>query len=264
MLFHVALATRTAYASLSSALGRLDRERKWKFEAMTGTAHGQIAGIISNYDFAPFRKIVDVSGGHGHLLHAVLSATPQSTGVLLDLPDAIKCAADTESRRLKIQAGDFFKDALPVCDTYIIMQVIHDWDDEEAGQILRAIREAAPRHAKLLLIEEVLGPAEADLSLKGPLQSTRELEPAMICLADAACSSTTTRAAQSTTEAAERTPENDIYLRDAAIAFDKLGNSAEGLPLCRTVRQAQTGRGLQSLHFREAVFTGWPQDRCHS
>lgn len=55
-----------------------------------------------------------------------------------------------------MQAGDFFKSALPVCDAYLLMQVIHDWADPEARNILEAVRRAAPAHAKLLVIETLL------------------------------------------------------------------------------------------------------------
>jgi len=65
----------------------------------------------------------------------------------------IEEAAGIASERLTLQTGDFFKDALPVCDAYLLMEVIHDWADKEAVAILKAIRRAAPSHAKLLLLE---------------------------------------------------------------------------------------------------------------
>lgn len=123
-------------------------------EAMTGKAHGQIAGILAGYDFSPFQTIGDIGGGRGHLLKAVLAAAPHATGVLFDQPHVVNDAAAPP--RLKLQGGDFFKDTLPVCDAYLIMQVIHDWNDEESVQILNAIRRSAPAHAKLLLIEAIL------------------------------------------------------------------------------------------------------------
>jgi hypothetical protein len=57
---------------------------------------------------------------------------------------------------LSLQAGDFFKDALPVSDACLIMQVIHDWNDPDSIKILSAIRRVAPAHAKLLLIEAIV------------------------------------------------------------------------------------------------------------
>ena len=123
---------------------------------MTGKAHGQIAGILSGYDFSLFNTIADIGGGRGHLLQAVLTAAPHSTGVLFDLPHVLEHSAAAASARLKLQPGDFFKDALPVCDAYLIMQVIHDWSDTESVEILNAVRRAAPAHAKLLLIEAIV------------------------------------------------------------------------------------------------------------
>jgi hypothetical protein len=125
-------------------------------EAMTGKAQGQIAGILSSYDFSPFKTIADIGGGRGHLLQAVLGATPNARGVLFDQTHVVKDAAGIASAHLELQGGDFFNDTLPVCDAYLIMQVIHDWNDEESVRILSAIRRSAPTHAKLLLIEGIL------------------------------------------------------------------------------------------------------------
>ncbi len=52
--------------------------------------------------------------------------------------------------------SNFFKDDLPTCDAYLLMEVIHDWDDAASTKILKAVRRAAPRHAKVLLIEAIL------------------------------------------------------------------------------------------------------------
>jgi len=57
---------------------------------------------------------------------------------------------------LTLQAGDFFRDPLPNCGAYLLMEVIHDWRDEESAAILRAIQHAAPAGAKLLLIETIV------------------------------------------------------------------------------------------------------------
>lgn len=131
-------------------------ERRIFDEAMTAKTHGQTAGILGAYDFSPFRTIADIGGGRGHLLQAVLAAAPKAEGVLVDLPDIIRENSALASDRLRLQSGDFFKDTLPVCDAYLLMQVLHDWSDEEAAQILGAVRRAAPPHARLLLIEWLL------------------------------------------------------------------------------------------------------------
>lgn len=124
--------------------------------AMAAKAQGQVAAIVAAYDFSRFGLIADIGGGRGHLLRAVLESAPTAKGVLFDLPHVIEEAAGVASERLTLQAGDFFKGAMPVCDAYLMMEVIHDWGDEEALAILKAIRRAASSHAKLLLIEQII------------------------------------------------------------------------------------------------------------
>jgi hypothetical protein len=124
--------------------------------AMEGKAHGQVAGVVAAYDFSGFGLIGDIGGGRGHLLRAVLDSAPQAGGVLFDLPNVVRDASGVRSERLKLQGGDFFKDPLPTCDAYLVMEVIHDWGDEEAVAILKAIRRSAPPKAKLLVIEQIV------------------------------------------------------------------------------------------------------------
>jgi O-methyltransferase len=124
--------------------------------AMAAKAQGAVAGILASYDFSGFDLIGDIGGGSGHLLRAVLEASPNAKGVLFDLPHVIEEAAGVASERLTLQAGDFFRDALPTCDAYLLMEIIHDWGDDESVAILQAVRQAAPPHARLLLIETIV------------------------------------------------------------------------------------------------------------
>jgi SAM-dependent methyltransferase len=125
-------------------------------EAMTGKAQGHIAGVLKTYDFSSFNVIADVGGGHGHLIQAIVAATPAVQGVLFDQPQVVQQAQGTASDRLRIAAGDFFRDPLPQADAYILMEVIHDWNDDDSRKILAAVRRAARPNAKLLLIEALL------------------------------------------------------------------------------------------------------------
>jgi hypothetical protein len=140
------------FASLQS-----DPEAGRLFDAaMTSKARIQIASIVTAYDFSTCGTIADIGGGRGHLLQAVLDAAPRTTGILVDLPRVIERAAAAASDRLTLHAGDFFKAPLPACDTYMIMDVIHDWDDERAAAILSAVRNAASPQTRLLLIEAII------------------------------------------------------------------------------------------------------------
>jgi O-methyltransferase domain len=124
--------------------------------AMTGKAHGQIAGVLASYDFSEFATVADVGGGRGHLLRAILDVVPSARGVLFDLPAVIQKVGGLASERLTLRAGDFFNDPLPACDAYVLMEVIHDWPDAAAVTILQAVRHAAPPDARLLVIETMI------------------------------------------------------------------------------------------------------------
>jgi O-methyltransferase domain len=125
-------------------------------EAMTAKAQGHIAGIVRAYDFSGFDVIADIGGGRGHLIQAILAVAPAASGVLFDQPHVVKEATGIATDRLRLVGGDFFNDSIPVADCYILMEVIHDWDDDASRKILRAIRQAARAGAKLLLIEALL------------------------------------------------------------------------------------------------------------
>jgi O-methyltransferase domain len=123
---------------------------------MLAKARGQIPAIITCCDFSRFELIGDIAGGRGHLLSAILDAAPKTKGILFDLPHVVKEASDLASSRLTLQSGDFFPDALPKCDAYILMEIIHDWPDKESVAILKAVRQAAPTGATLFLIEAIV------------------------------------------------------------------------------------------------------------
>ncbi|MBO0861207.1 MAG: methyltransferase [Chloracidobacterium sp.] len=125
-------------------------------QAMTDKSNGIIQAVIDAYDFSVFQLIADIGGGRGHLLRRVLERTPAASGVLFDLPHVIADAAGRESERMRLQPGDFFADALPATDAYLFMDVIHDWNDQDAAKILAAVRRAAPEHGRLLIIESLV------------------------------------------------------------------------------------------------------------
>jgi hypothetical protein len=129
--------------------------------AMTSLSELAIAAVIAAYDFSRYATIVDVGGGHGRLLAAILGATPDSRGVLVDLPEVVAGArAVLEEHhvvdRVRVAEGSFF-DAVPDGgDVYVLKNVIHDWSDEDAVHILGNVRKAAAVGKNVLLVELVL------------------------------------------------------------------------------------------------------------
>jgi len=119
------------------------------------------AEVVRCYSFDGMRRIVDVGGGYGALLAAVLHAQPGAQGVLLDLAHAIEgartqLAASGLAERCQCIAGDFFESVPAGADAYLLKAVLHDWDDERVRLILRNCRNAIPRHGKLLIIERIV------------------------------------------------------------------------------------------------------------
>jgi C-methyltransferase len=129
--------------------------------AMTAKAGAAVAAVLTACDFTRFTTIADIGGGRGHLLTAVLDAAPSATGILFDLPEVIG-TLDVHHPRMTVAAGNFFADALPSADAYVLMDVLHDWPDEECVAILSAIRRAAPADAALLVVEGIVPEESAD------------------------------------------------------------------------------------------------------
>jgi hypothetical protein len=132
-------------------------------EAMTNYTMQVAAAIVAAYDFSQFGTLVDVGGGYGTLLRAVLQANPALHGVLFDLPHVAKDAqkrlgAAGLTERCAIQAGDFFEAVPPGGDAYLLKWIIHDWDDERAVTLLKKCHRAMAAHGKLLVIEAVIPP----------------------------------------------------------------------------------------------------------
>lgn len=125
-------------------------------QAMADKSRSVVPAVLEAYDFSSFSVIADIGGGRGHLLRGILEQTPAASGILFDLPHVIQEASADQSARLKFQPGDFFADALPVAHAYLLMEVIHDWNDDDSARILAAIRRAAPSHARLLIIEAIV------------------------------------------------------------------------------------------------------------
>jgi hypothetical protein len=120
--------------------------------------------LPTHYPFGRFQTVVDVGGGDGTLLAAVLREHKALHGILFDTPAGLDQAADTLERaavteRCSVHSGDFFVSVPEGGDLYMLKSVVHAWDDERAVTILRHCRQVMPDHGRLLIIEPVLPPA---------------------------------------------------------------------------------------------------------
>lgn len=125
------------------------------------------ASVVAAYNFSAYPTIVDVGGGHGPLLATILTAAPDSQGVLYDLPVAVSgalhllCKNDVADR-VRLEAGSFFDGVPAGGDLYVLKNIVHDWPDEKAVQILRNVRTAAGPTATVLLVELVIPDHDRD------------------------------------------------------------------------------------------------------
>ena len=119
--------------------------------------------VTEAYDFAGIERPVDVGGGYGALLTAILQAHPRMRGVLFDLPHVVagakpKLEAAGLADRCEVVAGDFFETAPQGGDAYILKHVLHDWDDAQCAKLLGHCRRAMPDKGRLLVVEILISP----------------------------------------------------------------------------------------------------------
>jgi len=124
--------------------------------AMTSKSHRDIAAVLPAYDFSQFATIADIAGGRGHLLRAILKDSPKAHGILFDQPHVVAEVSPEKGEKLTVIGGNFFTDAMPKADAYLLMNIIHDWADAESNKILSGIRQTMPQHARVLIIETVV------------------------------------------------------------------------------------------------------------
>jgi SAM-dependent methyltransferase len=115
--------------------------------------------VAAAYDWSTLGEVVDVGGGDGSLLIALLRAHPTLWGTVLDLPSPTATAARALAAagladRAAARAGNFFEPLPAGAGGYILSRVIHDWDDDDARRILRNCADAARPNGKVFVIED--------------------------------------------------------------------------------------------------------------
>ena len=130
-------------------------------KAMTGLTSAAIMNVLPAYDFSSFKTIVDIGGGNGALLMAVLDAAPKAKGIVFDEEYVVD---ETEkeifskgfSNRCSTEAGSFFEFVPKDADAYLMKMILHDWNDEKSVQILNNCSKAMKPGSRLLVIEAVI------------------------------------------------------------------------------------------------------------
>lgn len=136
---------------------------RWQIydSAMNGIHNGETIPVLDAYDFMSFKTLVDVGGGNGLALVAILHRHPETRGILFDLPAVAKraqehVAGSGVSDRCGVVGGDFFESVPASGDAYLLRHVLHDWDDDEAVAILKNCRDAMRPGGRVLVVETVI------------------------------------------------------------------------------------------------------------
>ena len=139
--------------------------------SMVARSRQEAGDVVAAYDFSTVGSLVDVGGGRGVLLAAILDAVPALRATLVDRADAVAAAREHLGERAECVEADFFA-ALPMgADAYLLSRVLHDWNDEDARRILAVCRAALPADGRLLVVDAILperakdGPAAIRMDL---------------------------------------------------------------------------------------------------
>lgn len=104
--------------------------------------------------------VIDVGGGLGHWIGAILERSPSCRGVLFDRAEVIAEAPDRP--RVEKRAGSFF-DAVPEGgDVYLLANILHDWSDADCRRILGRVREAMSERARVVVVDLVVPPGNPE------------------------------------------------------------------------------------------------------
>jgi hypothetical protein len=129
--------------------------------AMQAVSSTFLSTIVAEYDFSPFATIVDVGGGTGTLLAAILTGNPTVHGVLVDRAHVLERAPEVLQQagvadRCELVEADFFTSVPGGGDLYVLSNILHDWGDDAAVHILRTCRKGMHPGSRLLAVELVL------------------------------------------------------------------------------------------------------------
>jgi hypothetical protein len=139
------------------------------FDSAMAAGSAFFAELPGAYNFTRARTIVDVGGGNGALLAAVLGSHPHLTGVVLEVPHVVATTRDSLHQqgladRCEVIGGDFFASVPPGGDVYLLSRILHDWEDERCLALLRSCHRSMTPGSELLIIERVV-PAGGEPSL---------------------------------------------------------------------------------------------------
>jgi ubiquinone/menaquinone biosynthesis C-methylase UbiE len=131
-----------------------------RFQRMMLEVHSpETPAIVAAYDFSQFKHVVDVGGGHGMLLSAIIAAHPHVRGTLFDLQEGVDAArrgAGGPLPGVTLVAGDVFETMPEGADAYLFRHLLHDYDDDDCLKMLSNVRRAMRPDSRVLVLEKTV------------------------------------------------------------------------------------------------------------
>jgi hypothetical protein len=135
-----------------------------------------IAATVADYDSSSVSRVLDVGGGLGHFVAAVLTAYPALHGAVFDVPEVVDLARANVADRCVAVGGDFFESLPAGFDVHLLKWILRDWNDDSCRKLLKVCR-AAPGHGRLLVVEWLLS---KEISTSFPLNPAIAMDLGML------------------------------------------------------------------------------------
>lgn len=190
-LLHSAQTGEAAYPAMYGTTFYQDLadnpERAASFNALMATHASYFGLLAAQYDWAGIEHVVDVGGGTGALLTAILAAHPGMRGTLVDLPDVMTQARGRFAEagltdRVTLAGGSIF-DPLPEGgDLYVLSNVLHDWNDKAAAQILYRCAQAVPPSGRVLIVQQLVPEPDATAGSADELKWITQMDLRLLAL----------------------------------------------------------------------------------
>jgi hypothetical protein len=129
-------------------------------QVMSFNLRQAVPAILAARDWASLARVVDVGGGDGTLLNALLTRHPGLRGTLVELPSPAAAAREAATaaglaERIEVVVGSFFDPLPPGAGGYLLSDILHNWDDDDAVAILRRCADAAGPDGAVFVIERL-------------------------------------------------------------------------------------------------------------
>ena len=127
--------------------------------------YGEITSphVVETFNLGKFHSLVDLGGGTGHLAIAACRKYQHLRATVFDLPEVVKLtrevvntSAPDVKNRITVVSGDFFENALPKGDLYVVARTLHDWPEHKVKNLMETVAAAVPDHGAFLIAEKML------------------------------------------------------------------------------------------------------------